>query len=260
VNDALEELEVEFKEIERRRIDAEREARERQTAFEAAETLRKAAAAMLAAATAKLDAKDFEGARALTRDVLAKQPQHPAAIELDRRIREALRAVEEENKKIKEAEAPTERAGVNRTPEELPKSAPVQKTIVAQPRSLKPLALAIAAVLVIAILGLSIFKIFNPSGVAPEAGQVVVDVLPWATIESVTRNPAGTKVETDCVQTPCVLSLPAGEYHVRAVNPNFSGKLEFDVTVEAVAIREQRQSFPGFSPEDEVMNILQQSK
>jgi hypothetical protein len=66
----------------------------------------------------------------------------------------------------------------------------------------------------------------------------------------------GKPAQSDCHETPCVLSLPDGEYHVRASNPNFPGTLEFDVKVEPGGIREEHRSVPGFHPEDEVSKIL----
>jgi hypothetical protein len=95
---------------------------------------------------------------------------------------------------------------------------------------------------------------------ATEAGTAILDILPWATIESITLKADGNVVKTECGVTPCVLSLPAGQYHVRAVNPNFPGTLEFDMTVDARGVREERRSFPGFQPEGEVANILENKK
>jgi len=49
-----------------------------------------------------------------------------------------------------------------------------------------------------------------------------------------------------------------GDYHVRATNPNYPLPLEFDMTVAADAVREERRTMPGFLPEDEVSKFLQQ--
>jgi hypothetical protein len=88
------------------------------------------------------------------------------------------------------------------------------------------------------------------------AGSVVLDIAPWANIDAITKKADGKAASGGCTVTPCVISLPAGEYHVRASNPNFQGPLEFDLTVEAGGIREVRQAIPGFKPEDEVSKIL----
>jgi hypothetical protein len=92
----------------------------------------------------------------------------------------------------------------------------------------------------------------------PAIGNVVVNVAPWARIDAVTRKSDGAAADAKCSVTPCVFSLPAGDYHVRASNPNFGGApLEFDVTVAAGAVREVRQTIPGFKPEEEVSKILE---
>ena len=95
-----------------------------------------------------------------------------------------------------------------------------------------------------------------PAGLADLAGTVVFDIAPWANIEAISSKADGRTVQTGCRETPCVVSLPAGEYHVRAGNPNFPGTLEFDVTIEPGGIREERRSLPGFRAEDEVLKIL----
>jgi len=92
--------------------------------------------------------------------------------------------------------------------------------------------------------------------VAGAPGSVVLDVLPWANIVAITRKADGAAVTTACTVTPCVASLPAGEYRVKASNPNFPDPVEFDVAVEAGGVREVRQSIPGFKAEDEVSKIL----
>src|SRR5262249_52193632 len=137
------------------------------------------------------------------------------------------------------------------------------------------IAIAAAAVLVI---GIGIW-LFGPSttGVTKEVGggtsprvetpatpgsilldiAPCTDIAPWATIDALTQKADGAAAAaTACKVTPCVLSLPVGEYHVRASNPNFQGAVEFDVAVEAGQVREVRQAIPGFKAEDEVSKIL----
>ena len=337
VAEALSELRVEFREIERLRIEAEVKEQERKKRLEAAEALRKATAQTLAAAAALLDKKDFDGARALTRKVLSEQPQHTEAAALEVRIEEQrekdrrdkeLRAKEQRDKEQRDkeqrdkeqrdkeqrdrekrekeqrekeqrekeqrdreqrdrehrakpaadatvflprgrvstpvlealaADVPTAVPPIRETP---PIEAPRPEALTPRPRSSK-MFVAVGAV-VLAVVGFWLWSLTGgdpPRPVnAPGSGTVILDILPWATIESITLKAQGTVMQTDCSATPCVLSLPAGQYHVRAVNPNYPGTLEFDVTVESNGIREQRQSFPGFEPEGEVATILENKK
>jgi hypothetical protein len=85
---------------------------------------------------------------------------------------------------------------------------------------------------------------------------VVLEIAPWANVEAITAKADGKPASGGCSVTPCVITLPAGEYHVRASNPNFPGSLEFDVVVDARGVRNVRQAIPGFKPEDEVSKIL----
>jgi len=92
--------------------------------------------------------------------------------------------------------------------------------------------------------------------VVPPPGSVVLEIAPWANIEAITAKADGKPASGGCSVTPCVITLPAGEYHVRASNPNFPGSIEFDVVVDARGVRNVRQAIPGFKPEDEVSKIL----
>jgi hypothetical protein len=97
----------------------------------------------------------------------------------------------------------------------------------------------------------------GPPGVATvTTGSVVLDIAPWANIDAVTAKADGKRASSACAVTPCVLTLPAGDYHVRASNPNFPGALEFDLTVEASGVRQVRQTIPGFKVDDEISKIL----
>jgi hypothetical protein len=119
---------------------------------------------------------------------------------------------------------------------------------------------ALAAV-AIGVVALAVWMLGSGSTTPPpappvESGTVVLDVLPWANIESITNKADNQPVRSGCTATPCVLSLPAGEYHVRASNPNFPGALEFDVTVAPNGLREERRALPAFRVEDEVSRIV----
>jgi len=465
VSDALDELRVEFREMERLRIEVERQADERRKAAEAAERLRKATARKLDDAAGLFGAHDLDGARVLTREVLAQQPQHSDARALEAEIERAIerrrevtaglaaarahvdagrfeearraivlvekldasapdlvnlrraadagiraaeaaarrqRDVEErladanrafelrdltkaldqvasalkidpananakaleanvhgaiqkqrdeakkqrdaeqkqrdeekkrrdEEKKQRDAEQRAKEQTADATiqmksqpdatirlkatpppdativlPKEapgreetivLPKPAPVEPKPVPRPDEVSPpvappppprpspvvgpavqnetavapaasaqyikyAGIAAAAVAVVALMA----WIFSGTGTKPkqpenppsriELGTLVVDIAPWAIIESITNKADGKPAQSDCHETPCVLSLPAGEYRVSASNPNFPGKLEFDVKVEPGGVREEHRSVPGFRPEDEISKIL----
>jgi serine/threonine-protein kinase len=102
---ALEELRAEFQEMERRRIEAERQAEERRKRAEAAERLRQATARKLDDAATRLEAEDLDAAHALTREVLAEQPDHSDARALDAEIAQAIerrRLLAEERRRAEE--------------------------------------------------------------------------------------------------------------------------------------------------------------
>src|SRR5207245_7237798 len=123
----------------------------------------------------------------------------------------------------------------------------------------KYIGIAAAAVIVVGLL-LWVFgrgqRNVEEVVVIPPPGSVVLEIAPWANIDAVTTKASGKPASAGCTVTPCVITLPAGEYHVRASNPNFPGSLDFDVVVEAGGVRNVRQAIPGFKPEDEVSKIL----
>ncbi len=115
----------------------------------------------------------------------------------------------------------------------------------------------IAAALLIAIV--AGVMLFRPAAPVVAPSTVVLNVSPWANIESVTNKADQQAVSIGDTVTPCILTLPPGEYHVKASNPNFPGALEFDVTVAAGgAIQEVNQVMPGFETEQEIDAILNQ--
>jgi len=84
---------------------------------------------------------------------------------------------------------------------------------------------------------------------------VVFEVSPWAQIDAITRVSDGQSVGTFPQVTPCVIPLPAGEYRVKASNPNFPA-LEFNLTVKSGEMQSVKYSMPGFDPQREVTAIL----
>lgn len=93
-------------------------------------------------------------------------------------------------------------------------------------------------------------------GSATAHADVMFDIRPWAAIESLTRTD-GLTVEAHCPATPCFVSVPAGEYNVRASNPHFPAPLEFSVTATAGVLREVRETLPALQPEAEARRILE---
>jgi hypothetical protein len=93
-----------------------------------------------------------------------------------------------------------------------------------------------------------------------QPGTVVLDIQPWAKIESISSKASGKPVTTDCAATPCVVVVAPGEYHVRASNPNFPGTIEFDVSVTSGTVREEHRTVPGFRADEEVSRIIGQRR
>jgi hypothetical protein len=109
-----------------------------------------------------------------------------------------------------------------------------------------------AAALVLALIAGAF--IWRATTSAPPTA-VVFDVAPWATIDAITRKADGQRVGESGLVTPAVVSLPPGDYHVRASNPNFS-ILEFDVTVQSGDSQTVRREMPGFDYEREVTAVV----
>jgi hypothetical protein len=64
----------------------------------------------------------------------------------------------------------------------------------------------------------------------PAPGTVALDIVPWSTVESIIRVSDGRAMEHEELETPCVLSLPAGEYLLTVSHPEFgSHRLPLDV-------------------------------
>jgi hypothetical protein len=113
-------------------------------------------------------------------------------------------------------------------------------------------ALGTAAVLAI---GLVWWALSGDRPLPATRAAVLIDIRPWAAVEKVT-NAAGEAVAVDCPSTPCVVSLPPGQYHVQARNPYFPENFEFDVTVTGSEYQQVRQALPQFNPEEEARRVL----
>jgi hypothetical protein len=92
----------------------------------------------------------------------------------------------------------------------------------------------------------------------PGLVQVAFDIRPWAEIQ-ITSKATGQAVGGPKLQTPCLVSLEPGEYHVRATN-DFYSPFEFDVTVKPGDSKPVLRLFPGMKPEDEANRILRGGK
>jgi serine/threonine protein kinase len=118
---------------------------------------------------------------------------------------------------------------------------------------------AAAVLLVVAIaVGLKM-RPGNQAGTPAAGAPVALSLVtaPWANIDAVTSKSDGKAVDVGQLQTPCVLTLAPGTYHVRASNPNVTGPWEFDLTVTANG-GDVHQVMPGFKPESEIDRILNQ--
>jgi len=68
----------------------------------------------------------------------------------------------------------------------------------------------------------------------PMAGSLILDIVPWASVDSITRidTVEALLIEQD-LTTPCVVPMPPGRYRVRVSNPYLQGSLEFEVSITA---------------------------
>ena len=69
-------------------------------------------------------------------------------------------------------------------------------------------------------------------------GELRLNILPWVKVNSILRKHDQKEFVADCPLTPCSVSLPAGEYHVKVSKPR-SGSLEFDVTISSGKVHEE---------------------
>jgi hypothetical protein len=146
------------------------------------------------------------------------------------------------------------------TPASVPASRPVfdPAALLKDPGALlkQPIALAGAAVvaLLLVVAGWRAMTPSTPPAPTVAGTTVVLNVSPWARIDTITRKSDGQAISVGDLVTPCTVALPPGEYRVRASNPSFS-PLEFDVTVQAGAPQRVRYQMPGFDPQKEAASI-----
>ena len=91
-----------------------------------------------------------------------------------------------------------------------------------------------------------------------ESGQLVLQVVPWATIHSVVRKgEISTPVLEGKATTPVILTLPPGRYQITASNEELGGdNLVFETEVKAGARQLENRRWPGFDLETELDEVL----
>jgi hypothetical protein len=113
-----------------------------------------------------------------------------------------------------------------------------------------------AGLAALVVLGFVGWLVTRGGSTPPASTSVLLDVRPWANIEQIVRKSDGQAVTLGPLTTPCVVSLPPGEYHVRAKNPYFASPLEFDVTVGTDGFQEVHQALPDLQPDAEAAKLL----
>jgi hypothetical protein len=94
--------------------------------------------------------------------------------------------------------------------------------------------------------------------VAPLPAQTMtLQIQPWANIESITNKATGAVVAAECTTSPCVVSLPPGEYHVQANNPGLQTSAGFDFQVIAGNTNPIVLKLPALNAEDEARRIIE---
>ena len=118
------------------------------------------------------------------------------------------------------------------------------------------LAGVLAAAGILAVAGSAWFA-WSRWGAAPPAGQVLFQVAPWGEIESIVAREDGRQVLDAPQATPCVISLPPGDYVVRANNPFYPRPVELTVTVESGRTVRAQAALPDFRLDEEVDRVVE---
>ena len=88
-------------------------------------------------------------------------------------------------------------------------------------------------------------------------GSLVLNVAPWAQVDSITRVDSGELVPIlDGLSTPCTVSLEPGIYKVQLSNPNLNDSLELDVTIDAGNQAIIRTELPSFDLDTEISSTV----
>ncbi len=89
-----------------------------------------------------------------------------------------------------------------------------------------------------------------------EAGTLVLDLAPWASVDSLVRSADGAEVLGGAAWTPLTLDLSAGEYLVKASNPELGSNLEFSLRVESGVVTREERPMPGFELDSELDSLF----
>jgi tetratricopeptide (TPR) repeat protein len=90
----------------------------------------------------------------------------------------------------------------------------------------------------------------------PNPGTLLLKVSPWARVDSITRVEDGQLIPVDSPITPCVVSLPGGNYQIRVSNSYLGEPFEIHVNLKDGERREIYRTFPGISLEEEISAAL----
>ena len=92
---------------------------------------------------------------------------------------------------------------------------------------------------------------------ATDPGELVLEIVPWASIDSVVRSKDQTPVLKAQATTPLTLKLAPGQYIVTASNSALAEeKIVFETDVKAGSVRLENRQWPGFDLESELDAIF----
>ena len=92
---------------------------------------------------------------------------------------------------------------------------------------------------------------------AGDLGTLLLEIVPWARIESVEDLESGAMMLEGVATTPLRLRLPPGEYRVTASNPSLGGEnMVFQVRIDPGNTTQEHRSWLGFDLEQELDSIL----
>ncbi|MGQ0733548.1 MAG: hypothetical protein ACT4QD_07840, partial [Acidobacteriota bacterium] len=97
------------------------------------------------------------------------------------------------------------------------------------------------------------------SAPAANLSALTVDLRPWARVQIVPQSPE-TKVSNESLLTPFVISLPPGDYTLRAENDGLTGPLEVTVRIDPGKPRTISRDMPNFNAERVINALLGQER
>ena len=77
-------------------------------------------------------------------------------------------------------------------------------------------------------------------------GEVALNVLPWAEVTKVERDPVGVVPLDKPYVTPCRIMLPAGIYKVTCTHPQHKQPLTLKISVQKDSVLAVTQQWPGY--------------